>query len=257
MNPATRAPLQVKICGLKDPQTALAAALAGAALLGFNFYPPSPRSLSMEDCRRLCAELVPALRQGGLHRPSLVGVFVNPSFEQVTETLAACGLDLAQLSGSEPPELLQALQAALPGRVFKALRPASAADLEQSLREYPPANASAVFSASTVLSANAVLGAPAYLVDAYHPSAFGGTGQTADWSLAAGLARRAPILLAGGLTPANVAAAVAQVQPWGVDVASGVESAPGVKDIQKISAFIQAAHAAAAAFHSVGGVSHG
>ena len=83
--------------------------------------------------------------------------------------------------------------------------------------------------------------APAWLVDAYRPGEYGGTGHTADWSLAAGLAQRAPILLAGGLTPDNVAAAVAQVRPWGVDVASGVESRAGRKDADLVRAFVRAA----------------
>ncbi len=209
--------LRVKICGLKTLEHALAAVEAGADLLGFNFYPPSPRFISVEECRRICQ----ALRQRGV-TVRLVGVFVNPSLAEVEDALQRCGLDLAQLSGAESPELLTALA----GRAFKGLRPASAGELEQALAAYLPPAA-----------------VPAWLVDAYHPALFGGTGQTGDWSLAAGLARRVSLLLAGGLTARNVAQAVEQVQPWGVDVASGVESAPGVKDPHKIRQFIRAAKA--------------
>ena len=115
------------------------------------------------------------------------------------------------------------LLAALGERGLKALRPADAEDLERSLLRYPKRSTP-----------------PAWLVDAFRPGEYGGTGQTADWSLASGLAARAPVLLAGGLRPENVRAAVLQVRPWGVDVASGVESAPGRKDFQKMTALIRA-----------------
>ena len=124
--------------------------------------------------------------------------------------------------GDEPPELLTILG----DRAFKALRPASAAALNTALTLVPPR-----------------FQPPAVLMDAYHPGVFGGTGQKADWSLACDLARLKPILLAGGLTPENVAEAVRQVQPWGVDVASGVESTPGKKDAARVAAFIRAAKA--------------
>jgi len=135
----------------------------------------------------------------------------------VLETMALCNLDLAQLSGDEPPSDL----AALDGRGFKALRPRDPASAAQALASLPARSAP-----------------PACLVDACRPGEYGGTGQMADWNLAAGLARHASLLLAGGLTPGNVAAAVRQVQPWGVDVASGVEAAPGKKDPEKVRQFI-------------------
>jgi phosphoribosylanthranilate isomerase len=155
-----------------------------------------------------------------------VGVFVNAGYEFTRQVMDECGLHLAQLSGDEPTEL----QTRLGGRAFKALRPASRTGLEKMLRSIPPNQE-----------------APAYLLDASLPDQYGGTGQCADWELAAGLAvhpdgtRRFPLLLAGGLKPENVSQAVQQVRPWGVDVASGVESSPGVKDAQRVLAFVQAA----------------
>lgn len=210
--------MKVKICGIKTLEEARSALEAGADLLGFNFYLPSPRFIAPPAC----AELVKALRELGTPA-RLVGVFVNSPTGEIATVLDLCGLDLAQLSGDEPPETLAALQ----GRAYKALRPARPPDLEDSLLRY---------SAST--------DSPAWLVDAYHPTSFGGTGQKADWRLANRLAEVTPILLAGGLTPENVAEAVRQVRPWGVDVASGVESAPGVKDPARVRTFIQAARAA-------------
>lgn len=207
--------MQVKICGCRTLEDARAAIQAGADLLGFNFYPQSPRCLTPETCRAIVA----ALRQENA-AARLVGVFVNATDAQILDTLDVCDLDLAQLHGDEPPELLLQLGEC----AFKALRPADLSDLESDLSRYP-----------------ARPHAPAWLVDAYHPGVYGGSGQTGDWSLAARLAHKSPILLAGGLTPNNVAQAIRQVHPWGVDVASGVESAPGVKDPEKMRLFIQEA----------------
>lgn len=206
--------MKIKICGISTLEDALAAVEAGADLLGFNFYPPSPRFISIETC----AYLVSALKERGYAGP-LVGVFVNEGPEQIETILDTCGLDLAQLHGDEPPEAL----ARLDKRAFKALRPSGPDDLQESLQRYTP---------------NPTL--PAWLIDSYRPGTYGGTGQTADWSMARHLAQQAPILLAGGLHPENVAEAIRQVQPWGVDIASGVESAPGRKDAQKMRALVQA-----------------
>jgi phosphoribosylanthranilate isomerase len=207
--------IRVKICGLTTLEDALLAIEAGADLLGFNFHPASPRHIFPTDCARLVTALAsfrPAVQ--------LVGVFVNTPSEQIRRILASCNLDLAQLSGDEPAEDL----ARLGVQAFKAFRPASPDELEHLLQSYPLRKQP-----------------PACLLDAYRPGQYGGTGQVADWSLAAGLARRAPLLLAGGLRPENVAQAVTQVHPWGVDVASGVESSPGRKDPERLRAFIQAA----------------
>lgn len=214
--------MHIKICGLTNIEDAMVAAEAGADLLGFIFYDKSPRAVDA----RTVAEVVRDLRHDSRFTSHAtlrtVGVFVNSSLEQVVRTLDTCGLDLAQLHGEEGPELL----AALPGRVFKALRPRDAAEAARQAELF------ARFGPA---------GGPDLLVDAYHPSLRGGAGQTGDWQLAAGLAGQYRLLLAGGLTPDNVAAAIAQVQPWGVDVASGVEAIPGRKDHDRLRAFVAAA----------------
>ncbi len=206
--------IHVKICGITTLNDALAAIEAGADMLGFNFYPQSPRYIPPADCARIVS-LIPN------HQSliTLVGVFVNSPLAEVKAILDDCGLHLAQLHGDEPPEFLEALE----GRAFKGLRPATLEQAQADARCF------------------ARRGAPALLVDACRPGAYGGTGQTGDWSLARALAEEYPILLAGGLTPENVAEAVAQVHPWGVDVASGVESNPGRKDALKMRAFVRAA----------------
>ncbi len=196
---------------------AVAAVEAGADMLGFNFYSGSPRCISPVTCRQIIA----ALEENHL-AAIMTGIFVNSTAVHVREIMAYCGLHLAQLSGDESPEVL----AHLNGAGYKALRVNDAFQLEQALHTFPPR-----------------FGPPAYLIDAFQGGRYGGTGRIADWSLAAQLSKQASILLAGGLSPGNVAHAVAQVQPWGVDVASGVESAPGVKDTQKIRQFIQYARA--------------
>lgn len=208
--------MEIKICGITSFEDGLAAVEAGANVLGFNFYPPSPRCLTQQAC----AEIVNKLRQALDERATSViyaGVFVNTGPDQVISILQECRLDLAQFSGDEPPNWLEQLGA----RAYKALRPKDASGLAQSVRQYPRRTLP-----------------PAWLIDAYRPGEYGGTGQTADWSLAAGLAREAPIFLAGGLTPENVGEAVRQIRPWGVDVASGVEAAPGRKDFQQMKQFV-------------------
>ncbi len=209
----------IKICGIKSIEEALAALDAGADMLGFNFYPASPRCIQRGECARIMS----SLRALG-KKVTGVGVFVNADLRQVQETLEICALDLAQFSGNESPACL----AAMNGRAFKAVRPFLIAD------------------ADILAHAYALPTAPSLLVDAHVNGAYGGTGKTSNWKLAHHLAMQAPILLAGGLTPQNVGAAIQEVQPWGVDVASGVESRPGVKDLAKISAFITAARASSA-----------
>lgn len=207
--------MKVKICGITRYDDAQAAIEAGADLLGFNFYPKSPRYIDPVSAARLIetvrTRFIPV---------QVVGVFVNSPLEAIVTIMDECGLDLAQLHGDEPPETL----AALNSRAFKALRPKNAADLAQSQRCYPPKT-----------------GSPAYLVDAFRPGEYGGTGQPANWTLARSLAGSYPILLAGGLAPENVAAAIRQVHPWGVDVASGVEASPRRKDPARLAAFVKAA----------------
>ena len=206
--------MKVKICGLRTIDEALIALEAGADLLGFNFYPASPRFIRPFTCARL----ITRIRDRGL-TGVFVGVFVNQSADEISVILNECGLDLAQLSGDETTETLEALGE----RAFKALRPASVEDLEECERNYPRRSI-----------------APAWLIDGYRRGAYGGTGKKADWKLARAIAQRSPILLAGGLNPENVSAAIRDVRPWGVDVASGVESVPGEKDPRKVMDFIGA-----------------
>ena len=199
--------IKIKICGIKTIKDALAAMEAGADLIGFNFYPKSPRYIDVGTCRNIMS----VMRRHG--HVTYVGVFVNVSVEEVYATIETCGLSLAQLHGDETPEMLSALN----GKAFKAFRgiPSDITGYERN-------------------------DAPALLVDAVVKGVYGGSGVTADWSAAAELAKKNPLLLAGGLTPENVTDAVRQVKPWGVDVASGVESEPGKKDASKMKAFVQA-----------------
>lgn len=223
----------VKICGLRSAEHALAAAAAGADLLGFVFA-PSRRRVAPEQARAMAE----AVRAAPGPRPRLVGLFVNADPGEVNAVAALAGLDLVQLSGDEPPEHAGAI--ALP--VIKAIRMDGSAneerwlalgdDRRQATDEGRPGRA-------FVSGASALV----FLVDAHVPGSYGGTGVVADWGRARELAARAPVLLAGGLTPANVAAAIEAVAPLGVDVSSGVET-EGVKDPLKIGAFIGAARAA-------------
>ncbi len=212
----------VKICGTTSLDDALVAAEAGADLLGFILYPKSPRYITPETIARI----VDGLHRRSVRVPLLVGVFVNAAPAEILAVLAAAQLDLAQLHGDEPASIFSELH----GRAFKALRPAS---LEQALAEadrYGPLGVTA---------------GPQLLVDAYDPRAYGGTGHKADWAAAAAVAQRFDrMLLAGGLTPDNVAAAVAGVRPWGVDVASGVELEAGHKDHAAVRRFVAAAKSA-------------
>lgn len=205
----------IKFCGITSLEDALTAAGLGVDMLGFNFYAKSPRFLSSEKCASITAEL-----RRSFPKLVLVGVFVDAQVAEIQTILDHCSLDLAQLCGDEPPSALIKLGS----RGLKALRPASPGALRSAFGIFPRRSAP-----------------PAFLIDAYRPGEFGGTGQTADWALAANAASKYPILLAGGLTPDNLPQAIQQVQPWGVDVASGIEKSPGVKDLQKMQAFIQAA----------------
>ncbi|MGC8879284.1 MAG: phosphoribosylanthranilate isomerase [Anaerolineae bacterium] len=216
--------VHVKICGLTHPSDALAAAEAGADMVGFIFYPRSPRYVSPAQAR----EIVTALHE---RYPDIltVGVFVNEIPTTVWQILEYCGIQLAQLHGEEPAKWLKE-PSVLAGRAYKALRPRSQEEAHQLASEY-----------ALPFSLTEQIGAPSLLLDAYHITARGGSGQLADWEIAAHLAQQYRLLLAGGLTPANVAQAVRRVRPWGVDVASGIERAPGRKDPTAMQAFIRLA----------------
>ena len=198
---------KIKICGIKTTNDAIAAMDAGADLIGFNFYPKSPRYVEVGMVRNIMS----VVRQIG--RVKTVGVFVNASVAEICATMETLGLNLAQLHGDETPELMHALD----GHAFKAFR-----GIPESMNGFERQ------------------GAPALLVDAAVKGVYGGSGVTADWNGAAELAKKYPLLLAGGLTPENVADAVRRVKPWGVDVASGVEFALGRKDANKMKKFVQA-----------------
>jgi phosphoribosylanthranilate isomerase len=200
---------KIKICGIKTVTDALAAMEASADLIGFNFYPKSPRYISVGRCR----DIMSVMRRYG--HVTYVGVFVNAPAVTIRATMETCGLSLAQLHGDETSEWLRALN----GKSFKAFRGIPDAGL---------------------LNGFARQDAPALLVDASVKGSYGGTGVRADWNGAAELAKQYPLLLAGGLTPENVADAVQKVRPWGVDVASGVESGVGFKDPSKMKAFVKA-----------------
>jgi phosphoribosylanthranilate isomerase len=207
----------IKICGVKDFGNGLVAIDAGADYLGFIFYPPSHRALEPKVAARLIAELRAARPSGW----QAVGVFVNEPLDVVEGTVERRGLDVVQLNGEEPPDYVRRI--ARP--VFKAVRvPSGGADGARI--SIPPA---------------AWFGAARILLDANVPGYYGGTGERYDW---ADLGRAvAEGFLAGGLTPDNVASAMALAHPWGVDVSSGVER-DREKDPDLITRFIAAVHAA-------------
>jgi phosphoribosylanthranilate isomerase len=212
------APPLVKICGIRSVDAALAAATAGADLLGFNFAPVSRRRVAPE----LARQAILAVRQRAAARrpPAMAGIFVNQPPAEVAALAAGCALDYLQLSGDEDVAYCREVAALTGLPVIKAVRlglPDGAARAEE-------------FAACGAVRA--------LLADAAVAGSWGGAGQVWDWPLAAGLAARFPLLLAGGLTPANVRAAIDLVRPWGVDVASGVET-DGQLDPTKVRNFIQ------------------
>jgi phosphoribosylanthranilate isomerase len=200
--------VKVKICGNTNLADAQVAVEAGADMLGFIFCEASPRYVTVEQVADIARQLPPHVVK--------VGVFVNPTEELVTQAIAECGLNMLQFHGEEPPEFCTQF-----GMMsMKAFRVRDAASLE-ALPSYAT---------------------DAWLLDAFVPDKAGGSGKTFNWDLAIEAQKFGkPIFLAGGLTPENVAAAVRKVQPFAVDVSSGVEASPGKKDHAKVRAFIQAA----------------
>jgi len=208
---------KIKICGIKTVYDALAAIDSGADYLGFNFYPKSVRFIQKD----VCSQITSVLKREHPYI-KLVGVFVNSSVEEVNDILDSCSLDLAQLHGDETVEVLVQLD----GKAFKAIRLSTDSETDSwTITDFAESRQGI---------------APVILVDAAVKGIYGGSGVTANWNSAAELAKKYPLLLAGGLTPENVAEAVGRVKPWGVDVASGVESVPGEKDASKMKAFVQA-----------------
>ncbi len=211
----------VKICGIITLEDARCAAEAGADLLGFIFYPGSPRYVSPAAA----GEIVARIRADfAAARPRFVGVFVDSSEAEIRAALVQARLDYAQLHGEEPPAAVQVLQP----YAFKALRPRNLSEARAALRAYDG------------LGATILRDGPVLLVDAYVYDQPGGTGLRAETTIARWLSSRCRLLLAGGLTPENVAAAIAEIAPWGVDVSSGVEATKGIKDHDRVRAFVRA-----------------
>ena len=205
--------VRVKICGLTSAADALAAAEAGADYLGFVLFPGSPRYVEPARLREIAARLPAEVPR--------VGIFVNAAVDEMRRVAELCGLGIIQLHGDEPAATARELGSE---RVWKAVALAGA-DGVTAAEQYP---------------------AKALVVDAMTKDARGGTGRTADWGLAACLAQRRAVVLAGGLRPENVASAIAKVRPFAVDVSSGVESRPGCKDPARVRAFIDAVRRCAA-----------
>lgn len=211
--------VRVKICGLTNIEDARFAVQTGADMLGFIFYPASPRHVTVEKAQSIINLLKVEF---GDDTPILVGVFVNDSAKVIESTLNLVGLDLAQLSGDEPPDVLAQLQ----GRAYKAIRPASLEEAAEQFEQYAAYAPGEHFF-------------PEIMVDSYHPTLHGGTGEAGDPEIIkqiVALSERA--MIAGGLTPENVADIVWKFQPFGVDVASGVEESKGKKDPAKVKTFI-------------------
>lgn len=199
--------VKVKICGITNPEDARSAVDAGADALGFVFYEKSPRYINPALAARIISKLPPFVQT--------VGLFVNEDIEKINWTADYCGLDVVQLHGDETPE--ECLQ--VNRRVIKAFRIQNNISIEP-LKNYQVSG---------------------FLLDAWSPDAYGGTGRTFNWELAQAARQYGHVILAGGLCPENISEAIRIVKPYAVDVSSGVESAPGKKDAEKVREFIKLA----------------
>ncbi len=207
--------IQIKICGLRRVEDALVAVRSGASAIGLNFWEKSPRCCTVQMARDITQVVPPHVRK--------VGVFVNASVEEILETCTRADLNWVQLHGDEPVEMARLLGAQTI-RAFRLGDSHQARATEDSIHQWPQGME--------------------VLLDAYVPGLPGGTGKLLDWGRAQPIARQRKVWLAGGLHPGNVAKAIQVVQPFGVDVASGVESSPGEKSPDAIRAFIAAAQSA-------------
>ncbi len=201
------AAMRVKVCGITNLEDAHHAIAMGADALGFVFYPLSPRYIAPSAAQQIIAQLPPLV--------SIVGLFVNADPDFIRAVIGQCNLDTLQLHGDETPQ--QCVYSGV--KVIKALR-VNSEDCLRGMLDYPVS---------------------ALLLDAWSADAYGGTGKTGRWDLAAQAAQRLPVILAGGLNKANVAQAIAAVGPYAVDVSSGVELVPGRKDPQLVRDFIYTA----------------
>ena len=197
---------KVKICGFTNSKNARDAAIAGVDAIGLVFYDKSPRNVDIQKAREIVAALPPFINR--------VGLFVNANPSFIDEVLCEVPLDTLQFHGDE--EVVDCTQYQMP--FIKSLRVTSKTNLDQIAEHFSDASA--------------------LLLDSYNPNSYGGTGEIFDWSLAR-VKINLPIILAGGLNSENVSEAISQVNPYAVDASSGVESSPGMKDIDKILAFIQ------------------
>ena len=197
--------IKVKICGMTQLKDALFAVEQGVDAVGFIFYKKSPRAVTMKTVREIIKKLPPLVET--------VGVFVNESAERVNKMADYCGLDLVQLHGEESPAFCRKIRR----RVIKAFRVKDLQSIKQ-LEKFPVSG---------------------FLLDTFSDDLHGGTGKTFDWNLALPAKKMGPVILAGGLTPRNILQAVRQVRPYGVDVCSGVEKSPGIKDLEKVRAFLK------------------
>ena len=197
--------IKVKVCGTTSLKDALLAVDNGADAVGFIFYKMSPRNVSQKDAKEIIAELPPFIET--------VGVFVNETSDKVNRIAEQCRLTAVQLHGEESPALCRRVKR----KIIKAFRVKNASSLKN-------------------ISTYDVSG---FLLDSYNDESRGGTGQLFDWNLALRVKKQGPVILAGGLNPYNVYTAIHRVQPYGVDVCSGVESSPGVKESKKIKEFIK------------------
>jgi len=201
--------VKVKVCGMTNLKDTLVAVEEGADAVGFIFYKKSPRSVTMKLVREIVLELPPFV--------DTVGVFVDETAEQINKIADYCNLDMVQLHGDESPTFCKRMRR----RVIKAFR---VKDM-QSVKK---------------LSNYQVSG---FILDTFSESLHGGTGKVFDWNLALPAKKFGPVIMAGGLTPNNVRQAIQRVRPYGVDVCSGVESEPGIKDHKKIRVFLKNAKA--------------
>ncbi|MGY8759718.1 MAG: phosphoribosylanthranilate isomerase [Nitrospinaceae bacterium] len=197
--------IKVKICGMTQLKDALFAVEQGVDAVGFIFYKKSPRAVTMKTVREIITKLPPLV--------DTVGVFVNESAERLNKIADYCGLDLVQLHGEESPAFCRKIHR----RVIKAFRVKDLQSIKQ-LEKFPVSG---------------------FLLDTFSDDLHGGTGKTFDWNLALPAKKMGPVILAGGLTPRNILQAVRQVRPYGVDVCSGVEKSPGIKDLEKVRAFLK------------------
>ncbi len=213
-----------KICGLRDVENALVATESGADYLGLNFVHGVRRQLTLGQGQSITRAVIGEL---GDDRPKLVGLFANQDIDEVNEIIEQCGLDCAQLCGDEEPEYWDGVQA----------------DVIKQIKVKPLDSDEETFATTQMRVREVTSRGHRALLDSYRKGALGGTGHTFDWSIAERVAQNFEIILAGGLTPDNVAQAFRQVHPWMVDVSSGVET-DGVKDPAKIRAFAEAVKAA-------------